>query len=440
MSQKESYAINQTYTGAYQLSWGNQIQTIVFIDPAVNRLAFPEVKEPGRVNGYLKKFLTFCDVPNLPYVEPPPIGVETSRSEAYSIQKSIEWHSPGFGIVLWKTKLSNPRADPEYGDWNCVGYHSVINTGVWRQYDSYPVFSGNLTDDLQEGDRIGISLESRWVNGVEYFARVTPPYAMPDNRPDKITFDVSWVQDLVIAKKDAQPIFMYVTSYASGTSSPPVQQKPPIVSLNIGANPISQELYTFDKTAFTLEISDLTPEVDYIYQWLVGTNLLGNPVTARSDTKGKASIPFTSEMFKNAPFPGTGAYAVRVTQGTLSTDSNAITVRHPTCRIKTDPVSVASGRTWVAWLYDLKANQSVSLTMMKNGVDLSGWSITRTPALNTGTTPNPWEITAIDSLIFNQTSWGVDTNEPYQFKATINGVTIVSPSFKVVTYIAPAKG
>lgn len=440
MSQKETYPVNMTFIGAFDLTWGDQVRTIIHIDPQVNRLAFPEVKEPGKVNGFVEKFLTFADVPNIPYTDPPPVPVDMSRSEAYAIQKQVEWHSPGFGILLWKTKKSNPSSDPLVGDWCCIGYHSVINTGVWRQYDSFPALSGNnLADKLAEGDRVGISLESRWVNGIEYFPRLNSPYAMPENRPDRITFDVGWVQVLEVSVKTPQPIIMYVTNYASGTTQPPVVQKQPVVSLNIGSSPINATLFTFDKTAFTAEISDLTPGVDYTWQWTVGGSPIGTPTTGRSESNGTKSLPFTSDIFINTPFTGTGAYALRVTQGNLATDSNAITIKHFNVSSSNNPIEAASGRTWFVQFFNYKDNQQATITMQKNGVDLPAWSASVVPTLYTGSTPNYHRV-SMDTMIFNQSGWGIGTGEIYNFKATVNGVTAISPGFTVNTYIPPAKG
>ena len=59
MSEKETYPLNQTFVGSYSLSWGDQIHTVIYVDPQINRLAFPEVKEPGRVNAFVEKFALY---------------------------------------------------------------------------------------------------------------------------------------------------------------------------------------------------------------------------------------------------------------------------------------------------------------------------------------------------------------------------------------------
>ena len=430
MSQKETYPLSQTFIGAFDLTWGDQIRTIIHIDPQVNRLAFPEVKEPGRVNGFVEKFLTFADVPNIPYTDPPPVPVETSRSEAYAIQKQVEWHSPGFGILIWKTKKANPSSDPLSDDWVCIGYHSVINTGVWRQYDSFPVLSGNnLADKLAEGDRVGVSLESRWVNGIEYFPRLAAPFSLPDNRPDRITFDVGWVQELVVSTKTPQPIIMYVTNYANGTTEPPVVQKQPVVSLNINTVPINSTLYDFEKTAFTADISDLSPGVDYTYQWLFLGNPIGEPVVGRSEANGTKSLPFTSNQFRSSPFSGTGNYSLRVTQGNLSTDSNAIAVRCFSCAIRGTFINTNTTSGWTADVFDFKDGIPVTITMMKNGVDLTDWSLNATPVYYVGINPPRHNVINIPVTMWANASWGTSTTAIYQFKVTYNDLSIVSPAF-----------
>lgn len=414
--------------------------TAVWIDPQYNRLKFPEVKEYGVTNGYLKKLKIFCDVPNLPETPIPAIDTVTTRSEAYMLQKQTEWHSPGFGVLLWSTKKDNPSSDPTVGDWNVVGYHSIINTGVWRQYDSYPIFSDNLTDELEEGDKIGISLESRWVNGVEYFARLTPPYVQPYNRPDRITFEAGWVQDLVIAKKDPQPMIIYFTSTNSSGGTTTTQPTAPVVSLNIGTTPISTTLYTVDKTAFTVDISSLTANGSFTYQWLLAGNPIGSPVTATADSQGKKSISFDSSLFASSPFSGTGVYAVRVTNGSLSTDSNSITVKHFSVTVSPSPIVVGSSNTWKAIIIDFKSGVGVTLTMMKNGVLLSGWSYpSSAPTYYSGSTPPSWRVESIPSTVFDQTGWGRDTNETYNLiVTTANGVSCTSPGFKANS--APSGG
>lgn len=444
MSTKESYSLNQTFIGAYDISWGDQIHQVIHIDSQISRLAFPEVKEAGKTNGFVEKFLAFADIPNIPYTDPPPVPVEMSRSEAYAIQKQVEWHSPGFGILIWKTKKANPSSDPLVGDWVCIGYHSVINTGVWRQYDSFPVLSGNnLADKLAEGDRVGISLESRWVNGVEYFPRLSPPYSLPDNRPDRITFDIGWVQELVVSVKSPQPIIMYVTNYASGTTEPPIVQKQPVVSLNINTIPISANLYDFEKTVFSADIGDLTPGLDYTYQWLFLGNPIGEPTIARSDSQGKASLPFNSQQFRAAPFSGTGNYSLRVTQGNLATDSNAVAVKCFSCALRTSYVNVSYGSgTWIADILDFKDNTLVTITMLKNGATLMEWALNAVvPVYYSGINPPRWNVVNIPTSMWtNNPSWGESTSPIYQFKVTCNGLSVISPAFPAYTFSSGGKG
>lgn len=444
MSQKESYPCNRTYKGKYTQSVGDSILTIVHNNPVYSRLKFPECKEPGIVNGYLKKLKIFCDVPNLPMAEVPDIDITATRTEAYALQKQVEWHSPGFGILIWSSKHPNPSPSPSIGDWTLIGYHSVINTGVWRQYDSYPLFSNNLTDELEEGDRIGISLVSRWNNGVEYFARLSPPYSMPENRPDQISIEASWVQDLVVAKKDAQPIFLtvYSTTSSGGTQ---VQTKPPTVVITANGQPISGDLYTIDKTPMTLTVGQLTPNGQFSYQWYLAGSAIGTVATDNADANGNKTFNFDSAAFTAPPFTGTGSYSLRVTNGALSTDSNAITIKHYKPRSRLNPIFASSaasgtGTTWVCYLFDYKDNIPVTLTMMKNGVDLAGWSYTGTPIFYSGEVPSPWQLTGIPSNIFYQSGWGVGTGELYQIKATSNGVVSISDTFTVNQYYASSKG
>lgn len=441
MSTKESYPHVRTAIGSFSQENGDNIITVVHNNPLVTRLAFPEVKEPGKVNGYLKKLLIMCDVPNLPLIDLPTVEITTSRSEAYMLQKQTEWHSPGFGILLWATKHPNPRPEPGYGDWTLKGYHSVINTGVWRQYDSYPVFSNNLASELEENDRIGISLVSRWNNQIEYFPRFTPPYVLPDNRPDTITYDVAWVQDLVIAKQDTRPLF--ITVYSSGSSTP--QTQPPLVAITSLGQPVTGELYTFNKTPMSLSISQLTPSAPFSYQWYLAGNPIGSLTNDTADGTGAKVFNFDSSVFVSPPFIGTGSYSLRVTNGALSTDSNAVTIKHfkPQSRLNPLPVSSAlsgTGTTWTTYIYDYADNKPVTLTMMKNGVDLVGWTYTGTPAFYSGTIPSPWQLTGIPSNIFYQTGWGVGTGENYQIKAVSNGVTSISDPFLVTQYVSGGKG
>jgi hypothetical protein len=324
-------------------------------------------------------------------------------------------------------------------DWTVVGYHSVINTGVWRQYDSFPVFSGNLTDELEEGDRIGISLASRWSGGIEYFPRLTPPYVLPENRPDKISIEASWVQDLVVAKPDSQPIFLTVYSTTSSGSTQ-VQQKPPTVAITSQGQPISSTLYTFDKTPMSLTIGQLTPSGQFSYQWYLAGTAIGSVSTDTADSSGNKVFNFDSSAFINAPFTGTGSYSLRVTNGALSTDSNAITVKHFSVAPRDTPIRASSTQNWTCYLYDYADNHPVTLTMMKNGVDLQGWSLTSTPTFYSGTIPSPWQIASIPTNIFFQTGWGVGTGENYQIKAVSNGVTAISSPFTVIQYVSSSKG
>jgi hypothetical protein len=78
--------------------------------------------------------------------------------------------------------------------------------------------------------------------------------------------------------------------------------------------------------------------------------------------------------------------------------------------------------------------------MMKNGVDLAGWTYTGTPVFYSGTIPSPWQLANIPSNIFYQTGWGVGTGENYQIKATSNGVASTSDPFLVNQYYSSSKG
>lgn len=431
MAEKVSYPLVRTVKGRFKQEDGNLIKTVVHIDPTVSRLKFPQETAQGCVNGYLKKFTVFADVPNLPMATIPTMEITASASEVYAAQKQVEWHSPGFGILLWVSKLANPSSDPSAGDWDAVGYHSVINVGSWRQYDSFPVFSNNLTEDLEEGDKIGISLQSRWVDGVEYFAKYNPPFSLPDNRADRITYQLSWVQDLVVAKPDAKPIFLTVFS-TSSSGQTQTQTQPPTVALNDNnGQALATTLYTYDKTPITVNIGNLQANSQFSYQWYLAGNPIGTIATDTASSTGTKSYSFDSSAFLSAPFSGTGAYSLRVTQGSFSTDSNAITIKHFTCSVSQPPLVYYSGSTWVAQIFDFKDSTQITLTMQKNGVDLAGWSYPAIPTYQSGATPPYWRIGSIPLSIFTQSGWGVGTGETYNLKATYNGVSCISTGFLV---------
>lgn len=438
VSVKESYPLIRTQKRYYQVTDQDNIITLVHIDSALSRAKFPEVREPGAVNGYLKKIKIFCDVPNLPFISVPTLEITSSPSEAYAIQKEVEWHSPGWGIKLWTSKRNNPSNRPESNDWVLVGYHSVINTGVWRQYDSYPIFSDNLADELEDGDRIGVSIYPRTVNGVVYFPVLTAPFLEPENRPDSISFDVSWVQDLIITKPDPQPIFLTVfsTTTSGGTQ---VQQKPPVLVIKANDIVLTGELNTINNTPCAVEVSDLLPSGEFNLAWYSGTNKLTES-TQTADATGKRTINFNSNQFAGSPFLGTAQYYARATQLALSTNSSAFTARHPTIRPDFNPLRVGSTMTFTAEIFDYRDSLQVRITVLKNGIELTDWFFQGTPVFFTGNLPHRWRLSNIPTWQWYNEGWGVGNESIYRLKAVANNVTFISDLFSAQTYVAPSKG
>lgn len=419
--EKLTYPINRTSLIQYDVNiHSDNVIPILFNDPVQIRQELNLFTEPGRSNAYLKSLKCNADIPNLPEQSIPNLGDGASDLERYAAQKQVEWHSPRFHVAYWLTKKPYPSNRPESNDWFWTGHHSVVNVGSWRQYDPYDFFSNNLTFGLEEGDRLGFSVISIQIldaNGIpiSYFPRTLPPYELPANRADKVTFICEWTQELLInVNRDVMTIYVA----ASGTTSNTTPVIPPAIAVTVPTGTPTNStgapiLYASENSPFSFAITKLQPNTDFFVSWIANAQIYKTD-TFRSDANGNYTVSATSQTFAAAPYPGTAEYVIRVTQGSVSTESSKINIRVPTVTMMYAVFYVSSGTT--AEIRNVKPGTTYQLSWVKNGADLAGSIATYTMA-----TASDSQQLNFPSTMFNQTGWGTGK---YRIRFTKTGTNL----------------
>lgn len=354
---------------------GDRIITLFHNDPNTLKAAFPALPTTGwKSNGYVKELATSTIIKSLSATPFPDLSDEDTRVQKLTKTLDMEWANttPRFLLAVWTTSKVNPTAYPV--DWLFRGMHSLISASglPWRQYETFNTLTRNIARAMGEGSRVGVSVIDV---GFGY-----PRENDPDpNKNDVISIEGTATQEFVCVQSDPQPVIIYVGTTSSGTQTPAVTPEAAIT-----ANSTTTPYATYDNVTFTVNCTKLTANTDFFLSW-VKDGVVISTNTLKSDASGNYTTTIAASTFAGAPYNGSGSFKVRVTQGSLSSDSNAIALLHPAISISPSTLPINDSTTFTLNVTGYRPNESFNLSWQKNGVAVSGSSSSRIFSTTTGT-------------------------------------------------------